>query len=142
MTDFSPITQAVWNAAYNTPEDCPYEHDLAAALEAAADQVISPFPPPCEDFDEYAHGFLAAHIKYRAKLLAIAAELRGQGTPMTEQHPITPMTEQITLEQALELVDFDQDSDGTWRVHTVKGSCGTVEGDCYAVEGNCDNEYI
>jgi hypothetical protein len=39
MTDLSPAAQAVWNAAYNTPEDCPYEHDLAAALRAAADEV-------------------------------------------------------------------------------------------------------
>jgi hypothetical protein len=38
---FSPAAQAVWNAAYNTPEDCPYEHDLAAALKAAADQCYS-----------------------------------------------------------------------------------------------------
>ena len=37
MTELSPAAQAVWNAAYNTPEDCPYEHDLAAALRAAAD---------------------------------------------------------------------------------------------------------
>ena len=41
MTDLSPAAQAVWNAAYNTPEDCPYEHDLAAALRAAADQMSS-----------------------------------------------------------------------------------------------------
>ncbi len=35
MSQLSPAAQAVWNAAYNTPEDCPYEHDLAAALRAA-----------------------------------------------------------------------------------------------------------
>jgi hypothetical protein len=39
--------------------------------------VISSLPPPCEDFDEYAQGFLAAHIQYRAEFLAIAAELEG-----------------------------------------------------------------
>jgi len=40
MSELSPAAQAVWNAAYNTPEDCPYEHDLAAALRAAADQLV------------------------------------------------------------------------------------------------------
>lgn len=47
------------------------------------------------------------------------------------------MTDQITLEQALELVDFEQDSDGTWRVGTVKDNCITVAGYCNTVEGNC-----
>ena len=56
----------------------PEREAIAAALRAAADQVISSVPPPCENFDEYAQGFLAAHVKYRAELLAIAAELEGQ----------------------------------------------------------------
>lgn len=47
------------------------------------------------------------------------------------------MTEQITLEQALELVDFDQSNCGTWHVNVVKGSCFTVKGSCGTVEGNC-----
>jgi hypothetical protein len=47
------------------------------------------------------------------------------------------MTEQITLEQALELVDFDQGNDGTWHVTVVKGFCSFVKGDCGTVEGNC-----
>ena len=41
MSELSPAAQAVWDAAYNTPEDCPYEHDLAAALRAAANSCES-----------------------------------------------------------------------------------------------------
>jgi hypothetical protein len=55
-----------------------------------------------------------------------------------QQQPITPMIEQITLQQALKLVDFDQGSDGTWRVKTVKGHCSTVEGYCSIVAGGCN----
>jgi hypothetical protein len=47
------------------------------------------------------------------------------------------MTKQVTLEQALKLVDFDRRTDGTWRVSVVKGDCGTVEGDCTVVKGSC-----
>ena len=56
----------------NWQEDC-----IAAALRAAADQVISSVSPPCEDFNEYDQGFLAAHIKYRDEFLAIADELEA-----------------------------------------------------------------
>jgi hypothetical protein len=47
------------------------------------------------------------------------------------------MTEQITLQQALELVDFHHHPDAGWRVRTVKGNCITVEGYCITVEGFC-----
>ena len=85
MTDLSPAAQAVYDA-YCEQADNPYYYEqsgLVAALRAAADQVISPLPPPCEDFDEYAQGFLGAHVKYRAELLAIAAELEqlNEGMP-------------------------------------------------------------
>ena len=30
--------------------------------------------------NEYAQGYLAAHVKYRSQILAIAAELRGDTT--------------------------------------------------------------
>ena len=71
MTNLSPAAQAVWNAAYNTPEDCPYEHDLAAALLAAADQVVP--ENPC------GHDCCITQCEQiRAELLAIAAELKGQ----------------------------------------------------------------
>ena len=59
---------------------------LAAALRAAADQVISPVPPPAKHFDVYAQGFRAAHVKYRAQLLAIVAELKN--TPITPPEEI------------------------------------------------------
>ena len=52
-----------------------------------------------------------------------------------QQQPITQMTKQITLEQALKLVDFDQFQDGSWFVKTVKGYC-------HIVKGSCGNEYI
>ena len=54
-----------------------------------------------------------------------------------QQQPITQMTKQITLEQALKLVDFHHYPDAGWRVLTVKGDCITVEGYCGIVEGNC-----
>lgn len=49
---------------------------------------------------------------------------------MTEQ-------KQITLEEALELVEFQQDVCGGWRVGTVKGNCHVVKGHCTIVEGDC-----
>jgi hypothetical protein len=85
MTELSPQAQAVWDAAYNTPEDCPYEHDLAAALEAAADQV-APFAEitPQEDLESrreaMAWGMQNQAQLTRQQLLAIAAELRGTST--------------------------------------------------------------
>ena len=74
MTEFSPQTQAVWDAAYNTPEDCPYEHDLAAALHAAADQVVPP-AVILEYYERNESPVLGKAIEVRNKLLAIAAEL-------------------------------------------------------------------
>ena len=47
------------------------------------------------------------------------------------------MTDQITLEEALELVTFWKGPSGKWHVSTVKGSCNTVEGNCVIVKGNC-----
>jgi hypothetical protein len=64
MSELSPAAQAVWNAAYNTPEDCPYEHDLAAALRAVAEHC------KCDDGEGY--------WIYRPNILAIADELEGQ----------------------------------------------------------------
>lgn len=77
---FSSAAQAVASAYDNAPERPTGNHRyhwIAAALHAAADQVISPVSPPCEDFDEYAQGFLSAHIQYRNEFLAIADELEG-----------------------------------------------------------------
>ena len=57
----SPAAQAVLNAAINTPRESPFEHDIAAALRAAADQM------------SYAGADEAA-----TWLVQIAAELEGQ----------------------------------------------------------------
>ena len=84
MTELSPAAQAVLTAFNKYPLHGNHIANnlmhgaLPAALRAAADQVVSPVPPPCEDFDEYAQGFLAAHVKYRSEFLAIAAELEAQ----------------------------------------------------------------
>jgi hypothetical protein len=76
MTNFSPATKAVYEAAI---EQATFVDDaelaVIYALRAAVNQVISPVSPPCQDFNEYDQGFLAAHIKYRAEFLAIVAEL-------------------------------------------------------------------
>jgi len=82
MTDLSPAAQAMLDAMYEVNMDFDGENATlaAAALEAAVNQVISRVSPPCEDFDEEGGGFLAAHITYRSKLLAIANELRGDTT--------------------------------------------------------------
>ena len=84
MTDLSPAAQAMLDAYHQEALDYiedwgsfSHKRGLAAALEAVADQAMS---PTCKDFDEYAQGFLSAHVKYRSKLLAIAAELRGDTT--------------------------------------------------------------
>ena len=48
------------------------------------------------------------------------------------------MTDQITLEEALKLVEFRKDCHGKWYVGVVKGNCDTVKGDCHIVKGDCD----
>lgn len=76
--DISPEVQAVLEAVNDAPHCGSGCVKAVAALRAAVDQVISSVSPPCADFDEYAKGFLAAHVKYRRDLLAIAAELKAQ----------------------------------------------------------------
>ncbi len=86
MTDLSPAAQAVLTAFGKHPVHSDYivndliHGALPAAIEAAVDQVICKVLTPCTDFDEYAQGYLAAHVKCRSKLLAIAAELRSDTT--------------------------------------------------------------
>jgi hypothetical protein len=87
MPELSPQAQAVWEA-FNEDEAgvfVDYGQKLAAALRAAVDEVISSVPPPCKDFDEYAQGFLAAHVKYRGQLLEITAELEVQTEPQISE---------------------------------------------------------
>lgn len=74
---YSPAAQAVIDAYHQElpPDNGP--GGIAAALRTVADQVISSVPPPCAELDEFAKGFLVAHVVYRRELLAIAAELEG-----------------------------------------------------------------
>ena len=48
------------------------------------------------------------------------------------------MTDQITLEEALKLVEFRKDCHGKWYVGVVRGNCNVIEGNCDIVKGNCD----
>ena len=75
MTELSPQAQAVYDAAMNTPEEMPYEHDIAAALRAAADQVVP--EEPLYGGDQRWMWERDARQACRKKLLAIAAELEG-----------------------------------------------------------------
>ena len=84
MTELSPQAQEVFwafnRAASGKPDDWHYLPAIAAALEAAVDQVVTKEWPTIEDYNEYEQGVAAAHIKCRNQLLAIAAELRGDTT--------------------------------------------------------------
>jgi hypothetical protein len=75
MTDFSPAAQAVINAFLNAPMGQSHVDDdliaIAAALRAAADQVVPEFAH--DDNDIYGETML----DIRHKLLAIAAELEA-----------------------------------------------------------------
>jgi hypothetical protein len=78
MTELSPAAQAVWSAFLNhsewevtTAELC----GVAAALRAAADQVVPPEQKTPWGSIVQAH---AAELRVRNELLAIAAELEAQ----------------------------------------------------------------
>jgi hypothetical protein len=76
----SPAAQAVMVAAtngnFNVVNDPVYKQCIAAALVAAADQVV----PEPNDTDKalLALAAIRNHCKVRDKFLAIAAELQGQ----------------------------------------------------------------
>ena len=78
MTELSPAAQAVLDAAMNTPEEMPYEHDIAAALRAAADQVV----PDETGMGVYLSGselqLFFQRREIRRQLLAIAAKLEAK----------------------------------------------------------------
>ena len=85
MTDLSPAAQAVLDAYDNSPfdEDCGDRVAIAAALRAAADQVVPEEIEPANAFEE--EGYVPGRLREqrqetRRKLLAIAAELRGTTT--------------------------------------------------------------
>jgi hypothetical protein len=79
MTKLSVAAQAVLDAV---EDDCIHPSDkhrlAAAALRAAADQVVPAGWPLIEDFNEFEQGVAAAHISHRNALLTIAAELEAQ----------------------------------------------------------------
>ena len=81
MTNLSPAAQAVFNAAWACPivlGDHPVTRSLqiAAALRAAADEVVPEHANPVGDAHDDARHDQWMRIRY--KLLAIATELEAQ----------------------------------------------------------------
>ena len=79
MTDLSPAAQAVAWAYDNAPERPIGNHRyhwIAAALRAAADQVVP--HPGRYPMNEYMEGLRDCKQDFRAALLGIAAELERQ----------------------------------------------------------------
>jgi hypothetical protein len=77
MTELSPQAQAVLDAAMDTPEEQPYEFDIAAALRAAADQVVLMRPHGGRAWTVEQAAAYDALTKASDLLNAIAAELEG-----------------------------------------------------------------
>jgi hypothetical protein len=79
MTDLSPATSAILDAyweAFNAPLEGAVHRPLAAALRAAADQVV---PEEANAVgDEHDNALHDQWMRIRYKLLAIAAELKRQ----------------------------------------------------------------
>jgi hypothetical protein len=79
MTDLSPAAQAIYDA-WRTDQDGPWTRSererLAAALRAAADQVVPKESRECQSFTNEA--IRLNRMGTRSKLLAIAAELDGK----------------------------------------------------------------
>ena len=80
MTDLSPAAQAVLDAYWKSPWDPSLQHEdryaIAAALRAAADQVV-----PEETWlgtKEPCYAYYCQRSITRRQLLAIAAELKAQ----------------------------------------------------------------
>jgi len=81
MTDLSPAAIAVDDAlaaCIQLQGEIIRARPLAAAaLRAAADQVVPKEWPTIEDYNEYEQGVAAAHIKHRNQILTIADELEA-----------------------------------------------------------------
>ena len=77
MTNLSPAAAVM--IAYWKGQESSQQLGVAAALRAAADQVVPDKCPPIEDFNEFDQGYAVAHITHRQTLLAIAAELEANG---------------------------------------------------------------
>jgi len=91
MTDLSPaqaIMVAATNGNFNLVNDPVYKQCIAAALRAAADQVVPDGPKPSANSDFHLMNWTKSLDQYyqrqqtRAEILAIAAEL--DGTTLTE----------------------------------------------------------
>jgi hypothetical protein len=80
MTDLSPAAQAIMVAAtngnMNVVNDPVYKQCIAAALQAAADQVV-PEEAVRLEYEELSLQRLCQRERTRKKLLASAAELEG-----------------------------------------------------------------
>ena len=79
MTPLSPVAQAVLDAAYALPLKNG-QPNIAAALRAAADQVVPPSGLPPKSTKErflYIEGYKDSSLRVREKLLAIATELES-----------------------------------------------------------------
>ena len=82
MTKLSPAAEAIWEA-FNEEEAgvfVDYGEKLAAALRAAADQVV-PFSLETEFYNRNPSLTLQKAVEIRAELLAIAAELEANDAP-------------------------------------------------------------
>ena len=78
MTELSPAAQAVLDAAIKVAESPDAEAIAAAALRAAADQVVPHLEEPDWGACDNVHfdiELYRSHHRKRSKLLAIAAEL-------------------------------------------------------------------
>jgi len=99
MTELSPAAQAVLDTMYEVNMDFDGENATlaAAALEAAADQVV---PPALEEEwrDRNQALPLTKMVEIRLKLLAIAAELEGTAYSVSSErrHWHGPQTGEAT----------------------------------------------
>jgi len=78
MTELSPAAQAVLDAYVD--EDRAGRLAVAAALRAAADQVVPPSGLPSKSTKErslYIEGYKDSGLRVREKLLAIVTELKN-----------------------------------------------------------------
>jgi hypothetical protein len=82
MPELSPAAQAVLDAYWKSPWDPSLQHEdryaIAAALRAAADQVVPEPAMIVEGGRNYEQAWTATvHNDIRSRLLAIAAELKA-----------------------------------------------------------------
>jgi hypothetical protein len=81
MTSLSPAARAVLHSFWDAPVSPARNCQIAAALQAAADQVVPHLEEP--NWGAHNNGYCdielyTDHQRKRAQLLAIAAELEGQ----------------------------------------------------------------